>query len=203
MSALKKVAFYLALMVLAQSGHAAVIFSNLTDAFAGVVNVSATQWLAAQATVGANAITVDNIGINIYATDGSAALVARVCADNAGAPDLASCSTFTTADAITGARANISFTGSYAAAANATVWIVLNSSAAGVYRWSQSNAAVRPWAASGNAGSTWTPQGAELLHSISGTALPASVPTLSEWSLISFAMLVLGVGVYQQRRRQL
>jgi hypothetical protein len=35
------------------------------------------------------------------------------------------------------------------------------------------------------------------------TAPVAVVPTLSEWALISFAMLIVGFGVYQQRRRQL
>jgi hypothetical protein len=31
----------------------------------------------------------------------------------------------------------------------------------------------------------------------------AVVPTLSEWALITFAMFIVGMGVYQQRRRQL
>lgn len=31
---------------------------------------------------------------------------------------------------------------------------------------------------------------------------PAPVPTLSEWAMITFAMLIAGFGIYQQRRRQ-
>jgi hypothetical protein len=38
--------------------------------------------------------------------------------------------------------------------------------------------------------------------SVTVTAPPAPVPTLSEWAMISFAMLIAGFGVYQQRRRQ-
>lgn len=28
------------------------------------------------------------------------------------------------------------------------------------------------------------------------------VPTLSEWAMITFALLIVGFGIYQQRRRQ-
>jgi hypothetical protein len=35
------------------------------------------------------------------------------------------------------------------------------------------------------------------------SAPPAPVPTLSEWAIITFAMVIVGFGVYQQRRRQL
>jgi putative intracellular protease/amidase len=35
------------------------------------------------------------------------------------------------------------------------------------------------------------------------TTYPAPVPTLSEWAMITFAMLIVGFGVYQQRRRKL
>ena len=34
------------------------------------------------------------------------------------------------------------------------------------------------------------------------SACPAPVPTLSEWAMISFALLIVGFGIYQQRRRQ-
>ena len=32
--------------------------------------------------------------------------------------------------------------------------------------------------------------------------VPAPVPTLSEWAMISFALLIAGFGIYQQRRRE-
>jgi hypothetical protein len=32
--------------------------------------------------------------------------------------------------------------------------------------------------------------------------VPVTVPTLSEWAMITFAMLIVGFGVYQRRRRQ-
>jgi hypothetical protein len=35
------------------------------------------------------------------------------------------------------------------------------------------------------------------------TTYPAPVPTLSEWAMFAFALLVIGFGVHQQRRRQL
>lgn len=37
---------------------------------------------------------------------------------------------------------------------------------------------------------------------ISNTPPPAPVPTLSEWAMLTFAMLIAGFGIYQQRRRQ-
>lgn len=43
---------------------------------------------------------------------------------------------------------------------------------------------------------TWTP------GVTTPVAVPAPVPTLSEWAMITFAMLIAGFGIYQQRRRQ-
>jgi hypothetical protein len=37
----------------------------------------------------------------------------------------------------------------------------------------------------------------------SPTLSPVTVPTLSEWGMITFAFLIVGFGVYQQRRRQI
>ena len=45
--------------------------------------------------------------------------------------------------------------------------------------------------------------GADTTFTTSACPAPAPVPTLSEWAMITFAMLIVGFGVYQQRRRQL
>jgi hypothetical protein len=56
----------------------------------------------------------------------------------------------------------------------------------------------------GGACTNWSTTGFVNNFSVTVSAPPpAPVPTLSEWALISFAMLIVGFGVYQQRRRQL
>ncbi len=46
------------------------------------------------------------------------------------------------------------------------------------------------------------PYGNTFTFAFTRTAPPAPVPTLSEWAMITFAMLIAGFGIYQQRRRQ-
>ncbi len=202
MHAFRKAALCLAIVALSHSSHAAVIFSNLTHAKTSNIAVTVSQWVATKANVGASALTVDSFVANVWGDNTTAPLAARVCADNAGVPNLTRCSSFTTTDTITGTAANISYSGTYSAAANATVWIVLNSSGAGAYLWSTSNTAARPFSNSYDSGSTWQAQTTEVIHSISGSTPATPVPTLSEWALIAFASLIVGFGVYQQRRRQ-
>ncbi len=210
MSMLKKVMFYLALMVLSPAVPAAVIFSNLSDTSAGSFAITGTNWFAAKTTVGTSAVTIDAFTVKLSPTSDTDPLFAGVCPDNAGLPDLSSCSStaFTTVDTlVTGTPTNIRYTGSYAAAANATVWVVIGTSGSGKYQWHYSSTPT-PWAYSMNEGTTWgalAVSGQGPLFSISSQdpVAPTPVPTLSEWALISFAMLIAGFGVYQQRRRQL
>lgn len=208
MRRLKRAAVYLSLLVLGQSGHAALIFSNLSDPQNAATFFNSTQWLAHKVNVGASALTFDNFVVSITSHNPTNPVVASICADNAGVPNLnpTSCSIFTTTDSIQAAPAfsNVSYTGSYAAAANATVWIVLKTSGVGNYQWGGSSSTALPWSYTLNSGISWTPAvGTELLHSISGTATlaPASVPTLSEWAMIALALLIVGFSVYQRRRR--
>lgn len=52
-------------------------------------------------------------------------------------------------------------------------------------------------------GATYSGAASLALYAKWGTSPPPTpVPTLSEWAMISFAMLIAGFGIYQQRRRQ-
>ena len=55
----------------------------------------------------------------------------------------------------------------------------------------------------GNNCTGWNTTG--FINNLSVTVIapaPTPVPTLSEWAMISFALLIAGFGIYQQRRRQ-
>jgi hypothetical protein len=196
-SPIKKLLCCLAVGLLAQSAQAApspatptVPFNNLNlanqifawETVAGKpFSNSFGPYIAAAATsVGSSPMTITNFVVNVYAEDTSVPLVAQVCADNAGIPNLSVCQAFTTAtNPIPVAATNVGYTGTYNAAANAIVWIVLTSSGAGRYGWSVSTAQNYNWLASFNGGGNWQKNSAccTLIYSISGT--PVGGPTAS------------------------
>jgi type VI secretion system secreted protein VgrG len=53
------------------------------------------------------------------------------------------------------------------------------------------------------AGGTVTTNSSTITSPTLPTPAPVSAPTLAEWGMITFAFLILGVGMYQQRRRQI
>lgn len=162
-------------------------FSNLSDARTTAVVMGGIGAMSAVATsVGSVATTITNFVVplrSVFPSIPLAPLVAKVCADNAGFPNLDSCQVFTTtATSVPVSYADFSYTGSYSATANATVWIVLISAGTGFYDWGGSTHTPHTFYFSSDFGVSWqTTLEFELLYSISG--VPTGGPTASAVSI--------------------
>lgn len=181
----------LAAVVLSQSAYAVVPiaptptmpFNNLSEANNGSIAVSSAQWMTASAVVGATPTTISSLVLKLGNYNATAPLLVQLCADNAGQPNLTSCQVFTAAsNPIPAGPIDVSFSGMYNAAANATVWIVASSTATvGSYGWIGSNSTAWRHSNTHDQGVTWNfppnPTVQELLYSISGT--PSAAPTAS------------------------
>ena len=145
-------------------------FNSLADSNSQYRPIGPNNFWATAVAAGANATSISNVTAMVFGTNTSAPLVVRVCADNAGVPNLSSCQTFTPdSGTIPTTFVNASFSGAYAVAANAKVWIVLSASGSASYTVGLSTVANHPLLFSNSAGNTWVSGGvaAELLLSVS------------------------------------
>lgn len=199
-----------AVLGLALPAWALVPFDNLVNAGPPGFNtgVSNGQWPAATVNAGPAAVGVTGITVNVRANNGTVPLTVRLCPDLAGAPSFVGCQTFTTGTAITGALANVAYTGTYAMAANSNHWVVLSTTGAGNYAWGQYTAAAVSWAFSGNQGTSWTGfnNTTNFLFAVAGgpsaATSVASVPTLGRGAVGLLGVALAGIGaVFAARRR--
>jgi hypothetical protein len=191
----------LVLMLGAGSAQAVVVYNNLADANVGSVSITtAPQFLGNKISVGASAVTITTITAKMNLRTAGAGLEMKICDDNgAGTAPSATCSLFTTVMAI-GATADYVFTGSYAAPANATIWVTMSTVGPGTFRSFVTNASSRLYVFNGV---TWTADTFSSLIKLEGDLPVASVPTLSQWSVIALTAMVFLLGLMKTRRQRI
>jgi hypothetical protein len=201
-----------ALLLAPATAGATDLFNNLSAPTGGFYSgLSSTVYLAMQVTAGASGFNVTSVTLKLNLNGTNSMPAVRVCPDNGGVPASAGCSTFTTTAPTTGTTMqNYTFTGAYAAAASAPLWVAVESSVVSggfpptpTPQWAAANSGTATVAVSNNGGGSWSAHaGHPQIMQVSGTVPAAPVPAMPWWAMLAVTLGVLGFGAVGTRRRE-
>ena len=200
-----------AVLVVAGSatGHAAIVFSNITEPLVGDLDVTTTNtsWGAESFATGANAYTVDSIDVLVKLIGSTSQLIA-IYSDAAGEPGAQVGDLLTFASDLGSERRSYESNGSITLAPFTDYWLVVGSTGGGSprYRIARSLNSVGPYtlndlrASTDDSGSTWdASQSVEpLVFEIDATLV--AVPGPSALSLLGLAVAMLAAATWRRRR---
>jgi hypothetical protein len=198
----------MALLVIVPVAHADTLFNNLTEPGLGQGVITSNYYKAQKFTTDQSNYTLSSVTVRLRAnTQGE--LFVKIYDDNNNLPKQAVGALNVPIIGSTYANYELTPSGVVSLAPNTTYWVVVGvTSGTGYYDWnytaSNSGSGVgfsTRWGSTTNAGATWTAFDDEPFMMQVSASQTDPIPTLTEWGMILFCLLIAGSAYFMIRRR--